>query len=490
MADRTDAIHRRLRALLRPPEPGPDADLLARFVTDRDEGAFAVLVRRHGPMVLGVCRRVLGCHADAEDAFQATFLVLARRAGVVRPRSLLSNWLHGVAYRTAMEARRARAVRREKERRAAEMRDVSASPGEPPPDLREVLDRELDALPGVYRAAVVACDLEGLTRREAAARLGWSEGAVAGRLARARDLLARRLARHGLAVGGVLGAVSPGAGVPAGLTESTARVGVLVAAGEAAAVAATAPVAALTEGVMKAMLLTKLKGLTVSLVVGCAVLATATAGWQAEAAPQDRPAEKRAEPPRKGERDRLAELEREHDLLLRRVALLEDRLAALEAGRRAAGQAPTAPAAGTPAPLTRPPGRSPAADPAPGGLRPPSPANTPAGTPTAPGAEPTTPAPAAGRPARQTDAASPAARPGMVTRVYAVGDLAADEKQAAALVRVVRRAVEPGSWDAGGAAAEFFGANQTLAVTHTPDAHKQLAELLRLLRDVGGKDKQ
>jgi hypothetical protein len=372
------------------------------------------------------------------------------------------------------------------------MRNVAVTPCEAPPDLREVLDRELDALPEVYRAAVVACDLEGLTRREAATRLGWTEGAVAGRLARARDLLARRLARHGLAVGGgVLGAATPQV-VAAGLVDTTVRVGVLVAAGEAAAVAASAPVAVLTEGVMKAMLLTKLKGLTAGVVVGCAVLATAAAGWQADAAPQDRPGAKAADAPRKGDRDRLAELEREHDLLLRRVALLEDRLAALEAGRRAPGEPLAAPAAGTPASLTPPPGQSPPLSPTPGGLTPPSAANrtSPANTPAAPRTGTAAPAPAAGRPLGQTDAAGPAARPGMVTRVYAVGDLAADDKHAAALVRVLKRAVEPGSWDAGGAAAEFFEANGTLAVTHTPEAHKQLAELLRLLRAVGGKDKQ
>src|SRR5205814_10639713 len=154
----TDA-RRCLRALLRSPEP--DAELLARFVADRDEESFGHLVRRHGPMVWGVCRRVLRHRQDAEDAFQATFLVLARRAGAVRPRSLLANWLYGVAYRTALEARRVSAVRREKERRAAAMRDPAVMPGGPEPDVREALDRELAALPEVYRAAVVVCDLEG-----------------------------------------------------------------------------------------------------------------------------------------------------------------------------------------------------------------------------------------------------------------------------------------------------------------------------------------
>src|SRR5262245_53177899 len=206
MPHRTSGPHRLLRTLLRPSEP--DAELLARFVADRDAEAFAHLVGRHGPMVLAVCRRVLGCAHDAEDAFQATFLVLARRAAAVGRRHLLANWLYGVAYRTAREARRAAAARRAKEQRAAAMRDTTVVPDGPEPDLHEVLDRELAALPEAYRAAVVVCDLEGLSRREAAARLGWTEGAVAGRLSRGRALLARRLAGYGLAVpAGVLGAV-------------------------------------------------------------------------------------------------------------------------------------------------------------------------------------------------------------------------------------------------------------------------------------------
>jgi RNA polymerase sigma factor (sigma-70 family) len=165
----TDA--RRLLALLGPPES--DADLLDRFLAGRDAEAFAHLVRRHGPMVFAVCLRVLRHRQDAEDAFQATFLVLARKAGSVRPRSLLANWLHGVAHRTALEARRASAVRRQREHAAAAARAPAAAPEVPDPDVREVLDRELAALPEVYRAAVVACDLEGLGRREAARRLGF-----------------------------------------------------------------------------------------------------------------------------------------------------------------------------------------------------------------------------------------------------------------------------------------------------------------------------
>jgi RNA polymerase sigma factor (sigma-70 family) len=175
-----------------------DSDLLGRFLARRDEAAFEALVQRHGAMVLGVCLRVVGQAQDAEDAFQATFLVLARKAASVQPPAAVGRWLYGVAYRTALKARAAAAKRRAKERQAP-------SPGAPHAqdcgvEIRAVLDQELSRLPEDYRAAVVLCDLEGLTRREAALHLGWPEGTVAGRLARARDLLASRLTRRGVAL--------------------------------------------------------------------------------------------------------------------------------------------------------------------------------------------------------------------------------------------------------------------------------------------------
>lgn len=337
MAGSTNGIIHRVRHLLRHTDTSPDAELLARFVADRDGEAFALLVRRHGPMVHGVCRRVLRNDADADDAFQATFLVLARRAGVVRPRSMLGNWLYGVAYRTALEAKRAAAVRRVRERRAAEMKTTAPATDSAEPDLREVLDRELAALSDEYRVAIVLCDLEGLSRKDAALRLAWTEGTLSGRLARARSLLAARLSRCGLSIPAAgLGVLtgSASASVPVALVESTARIGVLVAAGEAGAVA-SAPVAALTEGVMKAMLLTKLKTMATALVVGCAVLATTVAGWQANAVGVAN-AQTTGEPARRAaardpDKDRIAQLERERDELLKLVRELKDRLARLEA---------------------------------------------------------------------------------------------------------------------------------------------------------------
>ena len=139
-----------------------DTDLLARFVAERDGLAFAALVARHGPMVLAVCRRVLRHRQDAEDAFQAAFLVLARRAAALPPGVPLGGWLHGVAYRTALAARRAARTRRAREAKAARVGEAAPEETGASVELREALDRELAALPEMYRAALVACELEGL----------------------------------------------------------------------------------------------------------------------------------------------------------------------------------------------------------------------------------------------------------------------------------------------------------------------------------------
>jgi RNA polymerase sigma-70 factor (ECF subfamily) len=219
-----------------------DGELLGRFVATRDEASFAALVRRHGPTVLGVCRRILGSHADAEDACQAVFLILVRKAGSVRPPGMLAGWLHGVARNVSRRALRM-AVRRQRHERASATRP---RPGKTDPELRMLIDRELNRLPAESRTAIILCDVEGLTRSEAAGRLGWAEGTVASRLARGRQILARRLIRAGLGSGGALAAAS----VPelsAGVIESIVRVGL--------GPASTAPpaVLALTGGVLRAM---------------------------------------------------------------------------------------------------------------------------------------------------------------------------------------------------------------------------------------------
>jgi RNA polymerase sigma factor (sigma-70 family) len=245
-----------------------DGQLLSQFLSRRDEAAFVALVRRHGPMVLGVCRRLLGNADDAEDAFQATFLVLVRKAASLTARPVLGDWLHGVARRTALNARRAGARRRAKEQAMAR----PGTQGEAiPDDWLPLLDEELGRLPEHYRLPIVLCDLEGKTRREAAERLGWPEGTVAGRLARGRALLARRLARHGGAassscLAAVLAPSAASACVSEALVYSTARAASLLALGPGAATAViSARVAALTEGVVRAMFLTKLKSVTCAL---------------------------------------------------------------------------------------------------------------------------------------------------------------------------------------------------------------------------------
>jgi RNA polymerase sigma factor (sigma-70 family) len=259
------------RAALRR-EGGPsDGELLERYVRAGDAAAFEALVRQHGAMVLGVCRRVLRNWHDAEDAFQATFLVLARKAPSVRPRHRVGNFLYGVAYRTALEARRAAARRRLKEAAAPPRADLPADG--PWEELRPVLDRELAGLPEKYRAPIVLCDLEGKTRREAAHQLGWREGTLSGRLARARVLLARRLTRYGVGVaGGALAALlgrEAAARVPGPLFVSTVKAAAGAAAGEAAAL--PAHLAALVEGVNRAMWMSKAKVVALGLLLAGAV---------------------------------------------------------------------------------------------------------------------------------------------------------------------------------------------------------------------------
>jgi RNA polymerase sigma-70 factor (ECF subfamily) len=190
------------RAAARPAAGSPgDADLLRRFAADGCEEAFAALVGRHGPLVLSVCRRVLGNVPDAEDAFQATFLVLARRAGSIARPERLGNWLFGVASRVALKARGSLRRRQAREKQVR-LPDPFSAPVAPSADddLAAVLREELGCLPEKYRAAVGLCYLEGKTNAEAASLLRWPTGTVKGRLARARELLRSRLASRGLGV--------------------------------------------------------------------------------------------------------------------------------------------------------------------------------------------------------------------------------------------------------------------------------------------------
>lgn len=253
-----------LFARLAPPAHGGPGDdqLLAAFVASGDEEAFAQIVRRHGPMVHAVCRRVLRNDADADDAFQATFLVFLRKAAAVRPGNMLGNFLHGVAVNVARKGLELNARRRAKERAAPE--PVRNEQPATDADLAAILDQELGRLPAEYRAAVVACDLEGRTRREAAGQLGWSEGTVASRLARARSLLADRLTRRGIAL--------PAAGIAAAVAPSPASaVPAAILTGHAAVVETLAAEA------VRAMFASKLKT-AVAAVVALAGLAAAGTG--------------------------------------------------------------------------------------------------------------------------------------------------------------------------------------------------------------------
>jgi RNA polymerase sigma factor (sigma-70 family) len=231
-------------------------------------------------MVLGVCKRVLGNETDAEDAFQATFLVLVRKATSIIPRTQVGPWLHGVAHKTALKAKAMNRRRQVKEREAGAARDRNAA-GDTWESLLEILDGELSALPEKYRAPIVLCDLEGLSYREAAARLRCPQGTLSGRLTRARALLARRVAHRGAAVTtaalAALLARHASARLPPSLMAWTIRAGTVLSTGKALTEAVvSSKVASLAEGVLKMLLLSKLKIVTGGFLLLAAVVA---AGW-------------------------------------------------------------------------------------------------------------------------------------------------------------------------------------------------------------------
>jgi RNA polymerase sigma factor (sigma-70 family) len=233
----------------------PDAELLRRFVERRDEAAFELLVWRHGLMVLETCRRVLGPNSDVEDAFQATFLALLRHARHIRRRESLPGWLHRVARRIAVNARRGRLDRVHRERHAA-VPETQLPTTADWADIGPVLDAEIDRLPDRFRVPFLLFHLQGMTHEETARQLGVPKGTVLSRLARARAKLRFRLTRRGVTLGGgsVL-AFGAGAGeLSAGLVDVTLKTTL------SGTEAATAPaVVALTEGVLRTMFLNKIK---------------------------------------------------------------------------------------------------------------------------------------------------------------------------------------------------------------------------------------
>jgi RNA polymerase sigma factor (sigma-70 family) len=315
-----------------------DADLVERFVRAGDQQAFAALVRRHGPMVLAACRRLLPDRHEAEDAFQATFLVLVRKSARLRQPEQLASWLHGVAYRTALRLRQ-RAARWQLVPGGSQL---AASP-EPAPlervawkEIQAVLDEEVQRLPSKYRLPVVLCYLQGQSYSAAARSLGWPAGTVAVRLARARQRLRTRFARRGLVfsatlLSGLLAQQALAAAVPGGLFMATLRVAYHAAAGSTGlAGMVSQPVITLAEGVLKAMCISKIKT-TLLLALAVALVATGVSGvaWF-------RGAEARAQPPSSGtggaKDTRLADEEREIKLLEQQLQERRARLDQLRHG--------------------------------------------------------------------------------------------------------------------------------------------------------------
>jgi RNA polymerase sigma factor (sigma-70 family) len=261
-----------------------DAELLRRYVAGRDEAAFELLVWRHGAMVLSACRRLVSQPADAEDAFQATFLALVRQAASIGTREAVAGWLHKVACRIANRLR-AQAARRSACERQSALAATAGAAGADAIDplvwaeVRQVLDGEVNRLPAKLRVPFILCYLEGLTNDEAARQLGCPKGTVLSRLARARERLRGRLTRRGLTLSAAALAAALGkeatAIAPAQLVISTVHAALLVAAGKALTGAVSAPVAALTQGVLQAMFMSKVK-ITLAVVLTVGVVAAGT----------------------------------------------------------------------------------------------------------------------------------------------------------------------------------------------------------------------
>lgn len=268
------AVLQRLRQMVQSPETSADGELLRRFAETGDESAFTALVQRHAPLVLGVCRRVLGDSHDADDACQATFLVLFRKAPSLDRRGSLAGWLHTVGHRVALKARARGARRRVQERQVDPMPDVPAETREMPDDLRPLLDEELHRLPEKFRLPLVLCYLSGKTQEEAARELGCTPDAVRGRLARGRDRLRSRLAQRGMALSAPALALALAEQAAADLAAGSGKFAPSILQ---LARGSDSPAVSLAEGVLHDMFLSKLKSVAVLLLAVGVTLGGASA---------------------------------------------------------------------------------------------------------------------------------------------------------------------------------------------------------------------
>jgi RNA polymerase sigma factor (sigma-70 family) len=289
-----------------------DAQLLERYLLRRDEAAFEALVNLHGPMVLSLCRRFLRDPRDIEDAFQATFLILARRAGSIRKREVLSSWLYGVAYRVAVRSRSDVLRRRSYETSMSSNDDAAEIHENGVEDVVPILDQELSRLPEKLRAPLVLCYLKECTHDQAAAELRWPVGTVRSRLARGRELLRERLTRRGCAPSAAFLGTSPGlslrpftASVPPALVRSTVQSASRFAPAAMAGTAGPLLVSSLSgsattlaQGVLTTMALSQIKMFGAGLIAAGLVAGSFGAGAWALASPRQDPAPRRVQPPR------------------------------------------------------------------------------------------------------------------------------------------------------------------------------------------------
>ena len=302
-ATQADPLLRDIHLLFRAGATGglTDGELLERFASRRDEAAFEVLVHRLGPMVLGVCRRMLRDRHDAEDAFQATFLVLARRASAIDPPERVGPWLYGVARQVAMRARASRTRRRLREITAPSLPEWPSDSDPDGGDLLGLLDGELGRLPEKYRAPIVLCHLEGKPYKEAARQLGLPEGTLSGRLTRGRALLAARLTRRGAALSAASLAVlltkEASARVPMSLAASAAGAAAGLRGASLPAGIVSAEVAALAKGTLRTMLMTKIRVAALALAtVGMVGVGVAAGGRDGPKPSEPAPAAREAKP--------------------------------------------------------------------------------------------------------------------------------------------------------------------------------------------------